>query len=235
MGLKHLVVLLIGLCIGCASGTSNDSVARPTSRPTYPVAKTGETVDQYHGVAVPDPYRWLEDADSAETKAFVDQQNKLVRDFVDGQTREQIKARLTDLINYPRFSAPRREGERFFFTQNEGLQNQPVLYVSKRADGEDARVLIDPNTFREDGTVALSSTDYTDDGSLLAYGVSSGGSDQKEIHVREVATGNDRTDVIQNAKFASVAWKRTGSSTRRSSSFRTATWTSSSPDRRTRS
>src|SRR3954462_14718192 len=176
---KFLFALLIGCTVGCANSNSprsSDVSLSPTTRPSYPVAKTGDTVDQYHGTAVADPYRWLEDAESPDTQAFVEAQNKLVRAFVDGPTRDQIKARLTELINYPRFSPPRKEGDRYFFSENEGLQNQSVLYVAKTSDGQEARVLIDPNALSKDGTVALSGTTYTDDGSLLAYGVSSGGS-----------------------------------------------------------
>ena len=131
---KRLLILVFALFAGCVNGPTiqHAELASPSTRPSYPVAKTGDTVDQYHGTAVADPYRWLEDADSDETKAFVDAQNKLVRAFVDGPTRERIKARLTDLINYPRFSPPRKEGDRYFFTENEGLQNQSVLYVARK-------------------------------------------------------------------------------------------------------
>ncbi|CAN5622647.1 prolyl oligopeptidase family serine peptidase [soil metagenome] len=205
--------LLLAFAVGCANDVSlqQREVASNSSRPTYPSAKKSDVVDTYHGTAVADPYRWLEDAESPETQAFVDAQNKLAREFLDGPTREVIKERLTDLINYRRFSPPKHEGDRFFFTENEGLQNQSVLFVAKTADGQDSRVLIDPNTFSEDGTTALSGTEYTRDGSLLAYGVSSGGSDQKEVRVREIETGNDRPDVIKFAKFASIAWKQDNS------------------------
>jgi prolyl oligopeptidase len=174
-------------------------------RPAFPPAKTGDVVDDYHGTKVADPYRWLEDGASAETAAFVDAQNGLFRKFVDGSTRERIKAQVLDVWNYPKISPPNHRGKSWAFTKNDGLQQQSVLYVADSLGGE-PRVLIDPNRLSDDGTVALSGNWFTRDGTRLAYGVSTGGSDQKEIRFLEVATGNNLPDVMKWCKFSSVAW-----------------------------
>ena len=205
--MRYRVTLLCSILIGVvAAGASS-----PATRPTYPVAKTVDITDDYHGTKVADPYRWLEDARSPDTKAFIDAQNVLVRNFVDGPVRERLHARLTELVNYPRYSPPTRHGKFYTFNKNDGLQPQYVLYVTESLDAPNPRILIDPNALSADGTVALSGTDFTNDGSLLAYGVSAGGSDQKEIRVRDVATGKDLPDVLTNCKFASVAWKHDNS------------------------
>src|SRR3954454_3279595 len=208
-------VLLSLLAFGCSNGgTPNATPSSPsaaTTRPAYPAAKLVDVVDDYHGTKIHDPYRWLEDADSPDTKQFVDAQNVLFQQFVAGELRDRVKQRLTDLLNYPRYSPPARHGPFYSFSKNDGLQNQSVLYVSTAADDPSPRVLIDPNTFRKDGTVALSGTTFTHDGTLMAYGVSSGGSDQKEIHVLKVESGKDLPDVLTWCKFASVAWKHDNS------------------------
>jgi prolyl oligopeptidase len=175
----------------------------------YPPSRRDDVVDDYHGVRVADPYRWLEDPDSADTIAWTAAQNALTRAALDGTLRERIRAELTRLYDYPRASAPAPRGSRRFFTRNEGLQNQPVLYVQDGLDGG-PRVLLDPNTLSADGTVALTAWEPSDDGRLLAYAVSAGGSDWQEIRVRDVARTADLPDRLRWAKFVTISWRADG-------------------------
>ena len=170
----------------------------------YPPARKAAVVDDYNGIKVADPYRWLENADDPETMKWVEQENTLTRSLLDRPEREEIKKRLTELFNYPRLSVPTRRGNHYFYSRNTGLQNQAVLFVREGTGPE--RALLDPNTLSPDGTVALGSTMTTRDGSLLAYTLSRSGSDREEIYVRDVATGKDRTDKLMWAKFTSLTW-----------------------------
>ncbi|HKV11922.1 MAG TPA: prolyl oligopeptidase family serine peptidase [Thermoanaerobaculia bacterium] len=175
-------------------------------RIVYPPSPKVDQVDDYHGVKVPDPYRWLEDPDSAETRAWVEAQNKVTSAYLEAiPEREAIRNRLTELWNYERFSVPFKEGGRYFYFRNDGLQNQNVLYRLDRLDGK-PEVVIDPNTLSQDGTVALVGMSVSEDGKLLAYGLSSGGSDWQEWHVREVETGKDLKDHLRWVKFSDAAW-----------------------------
>lgn len=175
---------------------------------TYPKAKTVDQVDDYHGTKVADPYRWLEDTDSADTKAWVEAENKLTFSYLDQiPYRAAIRERLLKLWNYERFTAPELEGGRYFYQHNNGLQNQNVLLVSESLNAE-PRVLLDPNTLSADGTVALAGRAITDDGKLMAYGTAASGSDWTEWHVRDVATGNDLPDLIKWVKFSDASWTK---------------------------
>jgi prolyl oligopeptidase len=177
----------------------------------YPKAKTVDQVDDYHGVKVADPYRWLEDTDSADTRAWIEEENKLTFGYLEQiPYRGAIRERLTKLWNFERFTAPEQRGGHYFFEHNNGLQNQNVLLVADSLTGE-PRVLLDPNTLSADGTVALSGSALTDDGKLLAYGTSASGSDWQEWHVRDVATGKDSPDLIKWVKFSGASWTKDGS------------------------
>jgi len=177
----------------------------------YPETKKSDQQDNYHGTNVADPYRWLEDANSAETKSWVDAQNKVTQGFLTQiPAREAIKARLTKLWNFERFSVPYKEGGRYFYSRNDGLQNQSVLYTVK-ALGDTPRVLLDPNSLAADGTVALAGLAVSPDGRYLAYSTAASGSDWNEIKVRDIETGQDRTDHIKWVKFSSTAWAHDGS------------------------
>jgi prolyl oligopeptidase len=171
----------------------------------YPPSPLGSVVDTYHGTTVADPYRWLEHADDPATRRWVDAQNVLTASIVNTPRRAAIARRLTKLYDYPRVSAPLKRNGRYFYTLNEGLQNQPVLYVQEGLDGE-RRALIDPNALSPDGTVALTAVSPSDDGMLVAYALSRGGSDQQELYVRDVVTGNDRSDQVLWAKFTNLTW-----------------------------
>lgn len=173
---------------------------------SYPPTKTVDVVDDYHGFKVQDPYRWLEDFESDEVKRWVDEQNRLTFDFIRSTPfYDKIKKRLTELMNYPRYSVPVKAGERYFFFKNDGLQNQSVLFMREGLKGKDILV-IDPNKFSEDGTVALMNLSYSKDGRFLAYGVSTSGSDWQEIRIRDVLTGKDYDEVLKWCKFSSIAW-----------------------------
>jgi len=172
----------------------------------YPSSKTVEHVDVYHGTTVADPYRWLEDVDSADTKAWVEAQNKVTFDFLAGiPQREAIKQRLTELFNYPRYTLPTKEGGRYFYTYNTGLQNQSPLYVKDSLTAE-GRVLIDPNTLAADGTVALAGSSISPDGRWIAYNTATAGSDWNETRVRSVLTGQDAPDQLKWLKFSGTSW-----------------------------
>jgi prolyl oligopeptidase len=172
---------------------------------TYPVSRGSDVVDVLHGIPVPDPYRWLEDADSPETRAWVAAENVLTRGALDGPSRDALVERLTKHFNYPRTQGARRRGARYFFTHNTGLQNQAVLFVQDGLDLK-ARVLLDPNALSADGTTALTGWFPSGDGALVAYALSSGGSDRQTIHVRDTESTIDRPDRLEWVKFASVAW-----------------------------
>lgn len=174
----------------------------------YPITKTGDVVDDYHGTQVADPYRWLEDDNAEDTKAWVTAQNEVTFNYLNRiPQRDKIKTRLTELWNYEKFDAPENKGGRYFFKKNDGLQNQSVLYVQESLDAE-ARVLFDPNKLSEDGTIAMSTWEVSPDGSYLAYALSSGGSDWRELHVREIATGKDLDDHIKWVKFSGISWSK---------------------------
>jgi prolyl oligopeptidase len=158
---------------------------------------------------VADPYRWLEKADDPATVAWVDAQNRLTRSALDRPEREAIKARLTELLDYPKIGVPKKKANRYFFSKNTGLQNQSVYYVQDGLDGA-PRTLIDPNTMSADGTVALSNVSPSEDGRLLGYAISRSGSDRQEIAVRDVGTGQDLPDKLIWVKFSGISWTPDG-------------------------
>jgi prolyl oligopeptidase len=176
----------------------------------YPQAKKSEVVDDYHGTKVADPYRWLEDPDSDDTRAWVEAENRLTFAYLDEiPERQKLKERLTKLWNYERYGVPFKEGGRYFWSKNDGLQNQSVLYTASSLTAE-PRVLIDPNALSTDGTVALAGTEISPDGKLLAYGTAASGSDWQEWHVRDVETGKDLSDHIKWIKFSGASWTEDG-------------------------
>ncbi len=181
-----------------------------TSALTYPKARHVAQVDDYHGVKVPDPFRWLEEDDSEETKAWVEAENKVTFGYLEKiPRRKAIKERLRRLWNFERYGVPFKEGGRYFFTRNDGLQNQSVLYTVESLE-HPPRVLLDPNTLSSDGTAAFSGYSVSDDGNLIAYGVASAGSDWQGWRVRDVRTGTDLSDEIQWVKFSGVSWTKDG-------------------------
>lgn len=189
---------------------STNTFAQMNKQYTYPPARKAEQVDDYHGTKIADPYRWLEDPDSAESRAWIEAQNKLTFGFLDQiPQRAQLKARLTKLWNYERYSPPVKEGGLYFYQKNDGLQNQAVLYSTKSLSDAGA-VLLDPNTLSADGTVALSGYAISHDGKYLAYGLAASGSDWNEWKVRDITTGKDLDDHLKWVKFSGAAWTKDG-------------------------
>jgi prolyl oligopeptidase len=185
----------------------------PTPAAAAPPIETRreDCVEQLHGVPVADPYRWLEELDAPETADWIAAQNAATFATLDRlPDRDRLHRRLTELWDYEKFGVPFRRGERIFFTRNDGLQNQAVLYWQDGLAGE-PRVLLDPNGLSPDGTVALTGYSVSEDGRLLAYGLSSGGSDWQVWHVREVDGGHDRPDRLEWVKFSRAGWAHDGS------------------------
>jgi prolyl oligopeptidase len=182
-----------------------------SDRFVYPQPPKSSQVDNYFGTKISDPYRDLENADSEPTKKWIEAENKLTFDYLAGiPERKRINDKLTALWNYERYTVPFREGGRYFFYKNTGLQNQSVLYTGPSLPGE-AKPLLDPNTLSKDGTVALSGMAVTDDGKLLAYGLAVAGSDWQEWKVRDIETGKDLSDDVNWVKFSNASWKHDGS------------------------
>lgn len=176
----------------------------------YPVTKKCDTVDVYWGQQVSDPYRWLEDDNSDETKAWVESQNKVTEDYLAAiPYRQELKERLTKIWNYPKYSTPFKEGNKYYYYKNDGLQAQAVLYKMESLTSE-PEVFIDPNTFSKDGTVALSGLTFNKEGNMVAFAKSSGGSDWKEVFLMNSETGEILSDHVQWIKFSGTAWRGDG-------------------------
>ncbi len=176
----------------------------------YPKPKMVEQIDDYHGVKVADPYRWLENPDSDETRDWVAAENKVTSAYLNEiPERAKIRARLTELWNYEKYTAPFKEGKHYFYYKNNGLQNQSVLYIADSIN-DAGRVLLDPNGLSKDGTVSLNGTSFTDDGKLMAYGLASAGSDRTEWRIMDVETGKDLADVLTPNRQGGISWTKDG-------------------------
>ena len=178
--------------------------------PPYPPAQKTDHVDDYHGTKVADPYRWLEDASSPETQAWVEAENKLTFGYLQKiPARQSIHQRVAQLWDYEKFGVPQKEGGRYFYSKNSGLQNQSVIYTAPALD-QPPTVLLDPNKLSTDGTVSLSSDAITEDGRYMAYGVNTSGSDWIVWHVKDVSTGQDLPDKLDWSKFSGASWTKDG-------------------------
>jgi prolyl oligopeptidase len=205
-----LSVLVFALLISCVQ-PDQQAGGEPQVPAAYPDSQRIEHVDTYHGTEVADPYRWLEELDSPVTAAWVESENAIADPFLEAiPNREQIRERLTEVWNYERYKLPVKEGGRYFYRRNDGLQDQDVLYVVDSL-GEEPRVLIDPNTFSDDRTASLSFFEVSPDGEMIAYGISDSGSDWRHWHVRDVETGEDLDDRLDQTKFTGVSWSRDSS------------------------
>nr|POE58059.1 prolyl endopeptidase [Quercus suber] len=173
----------------------------------YPVARRDESVvDDYHGVKISDPYRWLEDPDAEEVKEFVQKQVKLTESVLEKcETRGKLREKITKLFDHPRYDAPFRRGDKYFYFHNTGLQAQSVLYVQDSLDGE-PEVLLDPNALSEDGTIALNTYSVSEDAKYLGYALSASGSDWVTIKVMRVEDKKVEADTISWVKFSSIVW-----------------------------
>ncbi len=205
----NILIVLLAAALG-ALGPAYPSAAAYEKPFAYPKAHKVDQIDDYHGTRVRDPYRWLEEPDSPETKAWVEAQNTVTFDYLRGiPERGRIKARLTRLWNYERYGVPLQRGGRYFFSKNDGLQNQSVIYTIDSLEAR-PRVLLDPNKLSKDGTVALTQYWVSDDGRLMAYGLASAGSDWQEWSVRDVESGEDLSDHLKWIKFSEGSWSKDG-------------------------
>jgi len=202
------VVIALAGCSQPAENTTQNEVKtamKAVNSLDYPETKKGAVVDTYFGETVADPYRWLEDDMSDETAQWVKTQNKLTFSYLEQVPyRDTLKQRLEKLMNYEKISAPFTEGDYTYFYKNDGLQNQYILYRSK--DGGEAEVFLDPNTFSEDGTTSMSGLSFSEDGSLLAYQISEGGSDWRKIIVIDTETKEQVEQALVDVKFSGVSW-----------------------------
>lgn len=208
---KTLTCAVVIALAGCSQPAENitqnevKTAMKAVNSLDYPETKKGAVVDTYFGETVADPYRWLEDDMSEETAQWVKTQNKLTFSYLEQVPyRDTLKQRLEKLMNYEKISAPFTEGDYTYFYKNDGLQNQYVLYRSK--DGGEAEVFLDPNTFSEDGTTSMSGLSFSEDGSLLAYQISEGGSDWRKIIVINTETKEQVEQALVDVKFSGVSW-----------------------------
>jgi prolyl oligopeptidase len=203
-----MLVVTISLLVFAMTLLAADNA--PAPKLAYPLAKTVDQVDDYHGTKVADPYRGLEDTDSTDTREWIEAENKLTFHYLEQiPYRQAIHDRLMKLWNFERYGVPEQQGGRYFYQHNNGLQNQNVLLVAESLKAE-PRVLLDPNTLSADGTVALVGHAVSDDGKLLAYGTSASGSDWMEWRVRDVDTGKDLPDLLKWVKFSGASWTKDG-------------------------
>jgi len=202
------VVCAVALCAVAMSSTVSAPQLAAQSTLHYPIARKSDQSDNYFGKSVADPYRWLEDTDSPETKQWIEAENALTFQYLSTiPERPSIKEQLTRVWNYPKYAVPIKRGKDYFFTENSGLQNQAVLYEQHGLKGV-KKMVLDPNTLAADGTVALGAWDATENGKYLAYAVAAAGSDWEEIRVRDVEKGVDLSDTLKWVKFSNIAWTK---------------------------
>src|SRR6185369_13181637 len=176
----------------------------------YPHPRKGDVVDDYFGTRIADPYRWMEDLNAPEVKAWVDAENAITSKYLDTlPQRDALKKRITELWNYPKTSSPRYEGRHWFYTRNSGLQRQSVVFTRETLTGSET-VALDPNSLSPDGSMALSGFEPAPDAQHFAYGQSEGGSDWSTYYVRELDSGKQLPDVIRWVKFSGLAWTEDG-------------------------
>ncbi len=210
MASRHALPTLLVMTV-TLTACAGDSPRPEITRLPYPETRTVDQTDDYFGTVIADPYRWLEDDNAPETEAWVEAQNRVTFNYLEQiPSRDAIRQRLTELWNYERFGLPRRRGDFYVYTRNDGLQNQAVYYKARTLDAE-PEVLLDPNALSPDGTIAVNGTSISDDGRYLAYALSESGSDWMRWKVREIATGRDLDDDVQWSKFSGAAWRRDGS------------------------
>lgn len=197
-----LCLLTFSMIMSCKN---NQQEEKKEITVNYPETKKVDTVSNYFGTEIKDPYRWLEDDKSAETAQWVAQQNEATYGYLDNiPYREDLKNRLEKLWNYEKVGAPFKKGENTYFYKNNGIQNHYVVY---KKEGDNEEVFLDPNTFSEDGTTSLAGLSFTEDGTLAAYSISEGGSDWRKVIVIKTETKEVIEDTLQDVKFSGVSWK----------------------------
>jgi prolyl oligopeptidase len=203
---KNLNLLLLIIILGSTKVNSQPT----TSSLKYPVTKKVNQVDVYHGTSIADPYRWLENDTAQDVKAWVDAENKVTFDYLNKiPFRQKIKNRLTEILNYEKYSAPTKVGEYYIFSKNDGLQNQAVIYSQKGINGTPT-VFLDPNTMTSDGTAAITLLGASNDKKYIGYSINQAGSDWQTIKVKEIATGKELTDELKWVKSSGAAWYKDG-------------------------
>jgi len=201
--MKHVSSLKLAFLFILVANFIHSQNSDMTSK--YPQTKKGNTIDNYFGTNVPDPYRWLEDDRSAETEAWVISENKVTFNYLDKiPFRDDFKKRLTKLWNYEKYTAPYKRGNYYYYYKNDGLQNQYVLYRQK--DNEEAEIFLNPNIFSKDGTTSLGSVSFSKDGKKVAYSISEGGSDWRKIIVMDALSKEIIEDTIKDVKFSGLSW-----------------------------
>lgn len=206
--LKHIAPLLFLVLLTATTTTAQNmrSADYPTIPVTYPDTRTDDTQDDYFGTVVADEYRWLEDDNSPETKDWVKAENEATFGYLEQiPFRQKIEERLTELIDYPRASSPFKVGDYYFYSRNDGLQNQAVIYYKKGMDGEEM-IFIDPNAINEEGTTSINLLGADKDNRYMAYSRSDAGSDWQKIYVREIATNEELGDALDWIKFSGAGW-----------------------------
>ena len=207
---NKLLIAFFMIVLVFLPGCQPKTVEVEQSEISYPETKKIDQVDDYFGTSVPDPYRWLEDDNAEDVKAWVEEQNTLTFGYLEQiPFREKIRQRISDLYNYPKYSSPSRVGEYYFFSKNEGLQNQSVIYIQKGLEGE-PEVFIDPNELSPDGTVRIGLLGESNDSKYMAISRSEAGSDWREIRIMEVATKRELADRLSWVKFSGASWQSDG-------------------------
>src|SRR5262249_25175981 len=200
------LIFVCTLTTSAQHSSAQSPAGSEASRFRYPQPRKSDTVDDYFGTKIADPYRWMEDLNSAEVKQWVDAENAVTFKYLDAlPQRDAIKTRITALWNYPKVTMPRYEGRRWFYSRNSGLQRESVVFTGERLTGSEA-VAIDPNALSPDGSIALSGYTPSPDGRRLAYGQAEGGSDIETFYIRELDTGRQLPDTIRWMKFSGVEW-----------------------------
>lgn len=211
--MRNLLYVALALILLTRCGEENAPSETMSYDPipvSYPTTEKVEVEDDYHGTTVTDPFRWLEDDNAEDTKAWVTAQNKVTNGYLEQiDFRDAIAERLTDLVNYPRLGAPFRVGDYYFFSKNDGLQNQSVIYYQQGLDGE-PKVFIDPNALSEEGTTSIGLLGASKDNKYMAYSRSDAGSDWRKIYVREIASNTDLEDELEWVKFGGAGWFEDG-------------------------
>ena len=203
---KLFPLVLLSFFVACTSSEKKEEQGKLT----YPVTRKVDTVDNYFGTKIADPYRWLEDDRSSETGEWVKAQNKVTYDYLAKiPFRDKIKERLTRIWNFEKRSAPFKKRNYYFFYKNDGIQNQSVLYVQEGLNGT-PKALLDPNTLAADGTASLGAIAVSKDAKYLAYSINRAGSDWSQIYVMEITSGKKLTDELKWVKFSDIAWKAYG-------------------------
>ncbi|QCL98293.1 prolyl oligopeptidase family serine peptidase [Agrobacterium tumefaciens] len=203
----------VALLLTCVDGSSAEQLEGKLPKDIYPETKRIDVTEQYFGQTIVDPYRWLEKSDPEDgaVRSWIEAQNAVTRPYLDTLPgRDHFRKRMKELLDYDRYTVPRKRGDRYFFNVIKGNENQPSLYVREGVFG-DSRVLIDPNSWSEDGADALSIWNASDDGRLLAFGKQTGGTDWRTIRVLDVDSGKILDDVVEWARFTRIAWAPNGS------------------------